>query len=169
MMTLLDVTSFYRELNNRGIEIWIDGGWGVDALLGKQTRQHNDLDIFIQEKDVSSLLNWCKSKGYREIKLEMARPFNFVYGDDAGHEVDVHVIVFNNEGNISYGEGDKREIFPAAALGGTGAINDLAVKCTSPEWIVKWHSGYKPPEQHYQDIKAVCREFSIKLPEEYRR
>jgi lincosamide nucleotidyltransferase A/C/D/E len=38
-----------------GINIWIDGGWGVDALLGAQTRPHKDLDIAIEERDVAGL------------------------------------------------------------------------------------------------------------------
>ena len=51
-MTSTDVISFYTELDKRGIEIWIDGGCGVDALLGKQTRPHEDLDIVIQQKEL---------------------------------------------------------------------------------------------------------------------
>lgn len=35
IMTSMDVINFYIELDNLGIEIWIDGGWGVDALLGE--------------------------------------------------------------------------------------------------------------------------------------
>ena len=31
----------YAEEN--GINIWIDGGWGVDALLEEETRAHNDI------------------------------------------------------------------------------------------------------------------------------
>jgi lincosamide nucleotidyltransferase A/C/D/E len=34
--------------NRHQIEFYVDGGWGVDALLGKQTRPHADLDIAIQ-------------------------------------------------------------------------------------------------------------------------
>jgi hypothetical protein len=33
--TARDVTELYRQLEVLGIEIWIDGGWGVDALLGE--------------------------------------------------------------------------------------------------------------------------------------
>ena len=33
-----EVTDFYRAMEHSGITVWIDGGWGVDALLGKQTR-----------------------------------------------------------------------------------------------------------------------------------
>ena len=24
---------------------WVDGGWGIDALLEEQTRDHSDLDL----------------------------------------------------------------------------------------------------------------------------
>ena len=54
-MTSIDVIDFYTTLENSGIEMWVDGGWGVDALLGEQTRPHKDLDITIQQKDVPKL------------------------------------------------------------------------------------------------------------------
>ena len=36
------VVELYQLFERNGIEIWIDGGWGVDALLSKQTREHPD-------------------------------------------------------------------------------------------------------------------------------
>ena len=54
-MIAADVISLYTELEKLGITIWIDGGWGVDALLGEQTRPHHDLDITILQKDVPKL------------------------------------------------------------------------------------------------------------------
>ena len=39
-----DVIELYNALNQVQISIWIDGGWGVDALLGEQTRAHKDVD-----------------------------------------------------------------------------------------------------------------------------
>ena len=47
-----DIIDLYNKLENLNIKIWVDGGWGVDALLGKQTRIHKDLDIAIQQKDI---------------------------------------------------------------------------------------------------------------------
>ena len=52
-MTSGDVIELYSTLGALGVEIWIDGGWGVDALLGGQTRPHKDLDISIEKKDVA--------------------------------------------------------------------------------------------------------------------
>lgn len=37
-----------------GIAVWIDGGWGVDALVGQQTRPHTDLDLVIAQADCSA-------------------------------------------------------------------------------------------------------------------
>lgn len=45
-----DVISIYKDVEQQGITIWLDGGWGVDALLEKQTRPHGDIDIVIQKK-----------------------------------------------------------------------------------------------------------------------
>jgi lincosamide nucleotidyltransferase A/C/D/E len=167
MMTSSDVVNFYTELNNLGIEIWIDGGWGVDALLGEQTRPHADLDIFIREKDVSKLRGLLEAKGYKEIKLEIARPHNFVLGDDTGREIDVHVITFDDEGNVIYGPVENGEIYPPALFSGIGVINGRTVKCISLEWTVKFHTGYEPKEKDFKDVSALCRKFGIDYPEEY--
>ena len=43
MQTLLAVVGL---LEADGIDVWLDGGWGVDALLGQQTREHDDLDLW---------------------------------------------------------------------------------------------------------------------------
>jgi len=49
-MIAADVIGLYTELQNLSIKIWVDGGWGVDALLGEQPRPHGDLDIAIQQE-----------------------------------------------------------------------------------------------------------------------
>ena len=50
-----DVINLYTSLERIGIEIWVDGGWCVDALLGKQTREHPDLDIAVERKDAKKM------------------------------------------------------------------------------------------------------------------
>ena len=32
-------------LKRSGIDPWVDGGWGVDAIVGTQSRSHGDLDL----------------------------------------------------------------------------------------------------------------------------
>lgn len=162
-----EVLEFYTSMEKCGITVWIDGGWGVDALLGEQTRPHKDLDIAIQEKDVATVRERLKAKGYRDIKLEIARPHNFVLGDDEGHELDVHVIVLDGCGNGIYGPTENGEQYPAGSLTGTGTIGGYTVRCISPEWMIRFHSGYELQEKDFQDVSALCEKFRIALPQEY--
>jgi lincosamide nucleotidyltransferase A/C/D/E len=168
-MTAPDVLDLYFTLEKQGILIWVDGGWGVDALLGKETRLHRDLDIVIQQKDVPKFRELLHGQGYEEIKLEIARPYNFVLGDQNGREIDVHVIVLDEHGNGIYGPIENGEMYPAAALSGSGKIDDQAVQCISPEWTIKFHSGYQLKEKDYADVAALCEEFGIPLPDEYKK
>ena len=160
-MTGDDVIDIYSILEGLRIEISIDGGWGVDALLNRQTRIHKDLDIAIQEKDVPKLLQLLEEHGYRQIKEDSE--WNFVLGDDSGHQIDVHSFVFDNAGNLV--DGIK---YPATSLTGMGTINGHAVRCISPEYVVKFHSGYELTENDCKDVSAVCKKFDLELPEEYR-
>ena len=162
-----DVLEFCLSMENSGITVWIDGGWGVDALLGEQTRPHKDLDIAIQGKDVALLREELRAKGYHDIRLEIARPHNFVLGDGNGHEVDVHVIVLDAQGNGIYGPPGNGEMYPAASLNGMGTIAGHPVKCISPAWAIKFHSGYRLQEKDFKDVSALCEKFGVKLPEEY--
>jgi lincosamide nucleotidyltransferase A/C/D/E len=166
-MNAIDVIDLYKALESLSIEIWIDGGWGVDALLSEQTRSHSDLDITIEQKDVPMLRQFLQKRGYRDIKLEEARAWNFVLGDESGREIDVHVIVLDDGGNGVYGPPESGEMYPADSLRGTGKIQGQTVRCISPEWMVKFHSGYQLKEKDFRDVSALCKKFDIELPAAY--
>ena len=168
-MKSVDVVDFYRTITQLGIELWIDGGWGVDALIGEQTRPHTYLDIAIQAKDVPVFRHFLQERAYTEIKLEIAQPWNFVLGDESGREIDVHVIVPDEQGDGIYGPPEKGEKYPAASLTGTGNIDGQAVRCISPEWAVKFHSGYDLKDKDFRDVSALCKKFGIELPAVYER
>jgi Aminoglycoside-2''-adenylyltransferase len=80
-MKSVDVIEVYKTLTDLGIRVWIDGGWGVDALLGRQTRSHKDLDIAIEDQQLLQFEQFLASRGYHRIKREIERPFNFVLAD----------------------------------------------------------------------------------------
>ncbi len=65
MVTAEDVIELHTLLTQHKIDIWIDGGWGVDALLGRQTSPHNDLDIALKHSDVAALRKLLEMRGIR--------------------------------------------------------------------------------------------------------
>lgn len=163
-MRIDDVIEFLKLCKENDIEVILDGGWGVDALLGKQTRMHEDLDIALQHKYVSRLRQLLEEKGYIDIPRDDTTEYNFVMGDNKGHEIDFHSYTFDSKGNNIFGVK-----YPLESLAGLGAINGYHVKCISPEWMVKFHTGYTLGETDYHDVAALCEHFEIQLPYEYKK
>lgn len=134
-MTDADAVEILRLLKNRGIEVCVDGGWGVDALLGKQRRPHDDIDLVLRQSDISHLVEVLGAAGFLRVE-EGARPFNFVVADRRGREVDLHGVVFDAAGNGLYGHRpDDRSgrVYPASAFTGTGTIKGASTcRTTSP-------------------------------------
>lgn len=161
-MTAEDVVEIVQLFNQNHIEFYIDGGWGVDALLGKQTRPHADLDIAVQHKDVTRLRALLEARGYQDVPRDDTWECNFVLGDEQGHQIDIHSYTFDAAGNCIFGVP-----YPADSLTGTGSVKGKSVKCISPEWMVKFHTGYKLDENDYRDVKALCQRFGIDVPVEY--
>ncbi len=159
-----EVVELIQFLKYHDIEIIIDGGWGVDALLGKQTRPHADLDIALPHKDVSRLRELLKARSYYEIVSTDTRECNFVLADDKDHEIDVHSYTFDDQGTLIFGVA-----YPVESLTGRGYINNCPVKCITPEWMVKFHTGYELDENDYLDVAALCNHFGIELPSEYNK
>jgi hypothetical protein len=112
-MRFSDVRNLCQELDCLGIPIWVDGGWAVDALLGKQTRSHDDLDIVVEQQHLPRLCEHLRGEGYADVARDDTTPWNFVLGDDQGRQVDIHVIsFFDDAGNGIYGPVENGVSFP---------------------------------------------------------
>lgn len=168
-MTLDDVCALLALADALGVGIWLDGGWAVDAHLGSQTRRHSDLDIVIEQRQLDNLVNALVARGYEPVPRDDTRAWNFVLGDGAGHEIDLHVIVLDETGRGVYGPPENGDFYPADALGSTAVMCGRDVACTSPEWLVASHIGYPLKDKDRADVAALCERFGIELPDEYRR
>ncbi len=161
-MTAENAVEIVRLFDQNHIELYVDGGWAVDAVLGKQTRFHADLDIAIQHKDVPQVRALLEAIGFREIPRDDSWECNFVLEDDRGCQIDIHSYTFDSAGNHVYGVA-----YPFDSLTGNGSINGYPVKCISPEWLVKFHTGYQLDENDYHDVKLLCQHFGLAVPAEY--
>lgn len=166
-MQAKDVLALCESFAGKNIDVWLDGGWGVDALLGKQTRPHEDLDIIIEEKNLPKMRELLEAKGYKDVSRDDTRPWNFVLGDMGGRLVDVHAFSFDENGNGVYG--NHGPAFPAECFKGRGTVLEKEVKCISAEQIVKFHTQYEPDENDVKDVTALCERFGIELPNIYRQ
>jgi lincosamide nucleotidyltransferase A/C/D/E len=163
-MTSTDLVDLLRLLSDASIEVWLDGGWGVDALLKKQTRRHQDVDIIVRVTDVPELQEILGRKGFA--LKEGSQPNSFVLADGSGLEVDVHAVNFDDEGNGIYRMQNGEDwIYPAEGFGGQGEVDGIKVHCLSPTAQVLCHAhGYLPVEKDFRDMEFLQVQFGVELP-----
>jgi lincosamide nucleotidyltransferase A/C/D/E len=163
-MTAQAAVELLRQFEAAGIDVWLDGGWAVDAALGEQTRTHKDLDIILQVSDLQRLREVLDERGFR--LREGGTESNFVLADDSGLEIDVHAMVFDETGNGVYRMQNGEDwIFPNAGFAGRGSILGVGVRCLTPEVQVLCHAhGYVPTEKDLRDMELLEARFGVELP-----
>ena len=151
------------------IPVWLDGGWGVDALLQTQTRAHKDVDIVLRVADVPRLRELLAARGFAA--RDGKPPDSFVLANGAGLEVDVHAVNFDGDGNGIYRMQNGEDwIFPAEGFGGRGTVGAMGVRCLSPTTQVLCHAhGYTPAEKDFRDMELLEERFGVTLPPQLRR
>jgi lincosamide nucleotidyltransferase A/C/D/E len=164
-----DVVELIRFLDDAHIEVWLDGGWGVDALLSTEARTHKDVDIIVRLSDTETLREVLQDKGF-VIRLG-GTPSNFVLADSSGREIDVHAVTFDDNGNGVYRMVNGQDwIYPAAGFDGLGTVRDVEVRCLSPAAQVLCHAhGYVPTEKDIEDMERLRARFGVELPTHLRR
>jgi lincosamide nucleotidyltransferase A/C/D/E len=161
-MTAGDVATVLDRLEDAGIEAWVDGGWGVDALVGEQTRPHDDLDLIVRVADTRTMCEILADDGYRHV--EGVLDSNFVLRDAGGRAIDVHPVRFQDGDGIYRMENGRDWVFPADGFTGTGGIGDRSVRCLTPDVQMLCHStGYVPGATDFHDMRLLNARFGTRL------
>jgi lincosamide nucleotidyltransferase A/C/D/E len=174
-----DVVHLYRRLSNHNIRVWLVGGWGIDALLGQQTRPHKDLDVIVLLDDVLRMCAQLSRTGFclkelwsenrwaldvHEIKIATA----FVLRDSGGRQLDVHAMRLDDRGNgVPAWEVPEGFVFRSLDLAGMGRITGFPVRCITPEMQMLCHAGYELPQEQLRDLKRLHEKFGVEYLVEY--
>ncbi|MDQ1747260.1 MAG: lincosamide nucleotidyltransferase [Frankiaceae bacterium] len=124
------------------------GGWGVDALLGRQTRPHVDLDIVVDDSAPDLLVRIdvaLATVGLHPVGEETSippMPTVWVYADDGGATVDVL------PANLS------APPFDGGAV--TGKVDGRPVACISAEIQRELRAGYRHRRTDRDDLSALA-------------
>jgi lincosamide nucleotidyltransferase A/C/D/E len=154
-----------EHLEENGVEVWLDGGWGVDALLGRETREHDDLDLVAELRHSDRIVELLAGLGY--MLVAGGAPKSFALVDAVGRQVDVHPVSFDAEGGGVYEMDDGSPwIYPAQGFSGQGAVDGAPVRCLSPEVQVIVHAGYELGEKDYWELYLLRERFGVDLPDE---
>jgi len=170
MITTQDIIWIIELLHKNGILIWLTGGWGIDALLGYQNRDHKDLDILLQRDDLQKANCLFINNGYfiKEIWSEnhpIIDQFGnqidtaFVLHDSSGREIDIHAFHYEGEQVIPDWDDTEGIQITKAGLEHTGSIAGVQVCCVSPQLQFLFHTGYTLPDYQVQDLQLLKEKY----------
>lgn len=166
MYTASQVRDLLDLADRLGIPVWLDGGWAVDAHLGRQTREHGDIDIVLETSSEPTLRLALEADGFVDVHTDDRRACNFVMAHTDGRRIDFHLIDFDAEGNGLYD--DLGPAFPALGFTGIGTIEGRPVRCIEVTTLIDFHTGYAHDAVDTADVTALCTEFGLPLPGQYR-
>jgi len=165
-MSAGDIVEAVGWLEGAGITVWIDGGWGIDALIGEQTRPHDDLDVVIDIEQVEDSIASLAAHGF-VMHLDQ-RPTSFIMRDEDDRRVDFHPVRFDADGGGWQAQPDGSEFYyPPDALSGTGTIGGHPVRCLSAGFQVTCHLPYEPDANDFHDMRLLRDRLGVRLPSPY--
>jgi lincosamide nucleotidyltransferase A/C/D/E len=143
----------------------LDGGWGVDALLGEQTRVHEDVDIVVGRGDAVEARARLERLSFRyDPEASPGLPARLVLRDGRGRHVDLHLIVRDAAGNgwqqLDDGTWGR---YDADELDATGTIAGRSVPCIGAQLQLRHHRGYEWKDKDEADVNRLTDRFGFEL------
>jgi lincosamide nucleotidyltransferase A/C/D/E len=154
-----DVVEVLAALEAAAVRYFLVGGWGVDALLGHQTRRHDDLDVVLDRFDEAAELARAALHplGYdlaRRERADVALPDRLFLTDGGGRSVDLVSIDLERLGPVLAAMGantEKDQLFT------TGTVDGQTVACVSASLQRALRAGFPPRPVDRHDLRVLSR------------
>lgn len=140
-------------LDSLNLRYWVDGGWGVDILIGRQTREHRDVDIDFDADFEGVLIDSLEKIGYtittdwRPSRVELYHPIR-------GY-IDIHPLIISESREAKQANPDGGWYHFRAEWFSTSVFEGRKIPCISVNAQRLFHSGYERREVDKIDLKNL--------------
>jgi lincosamide nucleotidyltransferase A/C/D/E len=157
-MSSSEVLEILDILEAKGIAVWIGGGWGVDALVGHETRSHEDVDIAVDTNDQGRTIDALIAVGFSVVEEQDWRPSRVLLQDPAGRAVDLHPLVFDGSGDaLQANVGDLPPFRYPSEQFVYGTVSGRRVRCIGTDLQIRFHSGYELDSKGRHDLRQLTK------------
>ncbi|MEO6989047.1 MAG: amino acid transporter [Aquihabitans sp.] len=168
-MDARDVLDVLAVLAEDGVDAVLHGGWGIDAVVGSQDRDHDDVDLLMSQGHLSLAVASLSLVGFTVIDDDDAEggPATVTMVDRCGRRVDLTALRSDDAGDQWMGDGRAAVAFPSSAFT-DGWVAGREVRCVAAVKQVELHDGYPPRERDRHDMVSLQEKFGILPPPQYR-
>jgi lincosamide nucleotidyltransferase A/C/D/E len=135
------------------VRVWVAGGWAVDAVVGRQTRPHGDLDLAIDASRLDAVRAVLGEQGFvvtvdwLPSRAELTAP--------DGRRVDLHPVDFRADGSgLQQGLDGTGFEYPSDGFT-AGTIGGRTVPCLSVPLQLRFREGYPPRDIDVHDVALL--------------
>jgi lincosamide nucleotidyltransferase A/C/D/E len=148
-------------LESRQVRAWVAGGWGVDALVGEQTRAHIDLDVVFESSGDGEqrAFSALADLGFRVMRRERVPgriwSERIALSDGEAQVVDLHPVRLEGDG-VRVVRADGSEVLlrgPDAFSFGT--LAGRPVPCLAAVLQAELHRGYTEQGKDRRDMERL--------------
>jgi lincosamide nucleotidyltransferase A/C/D/E len=157
-MNAAQVLAVLDQIGALGVRVWVDGGWGVDALIGEQTREHDDLDLVVDRDELDDVRATLLEAGFTVERDWLPTAIALRHPD--GRAVDLHPVRLTTDGGGEQLLPDDGGTFRYAAPT-SGSIAGRPVPCCDVATQVAAHLGYEPDADDLADMRRLADAFGL--------
>jgi lincosamide nucleotidyltransferase A/C/D/E len=138
-----EVIGIIRLLEECGVPAWLDGGWAIDALLGRETRGHEDVDLILPFDDLDAAELAMGNAGFARNDCRTNLPNRLVLWNCNGLQIDIRPVTFKPNGSAVHihaeagGSLKTIYVYSSAGLSAVGKIDGRIVRCVSGAELVR--------------------------------
>ena len=157
------ITEVLNAANELGIEVWLRGGWAMDFYLGQVTREHDDVDWSVWEKDLPAISALLTSRRWVDLAILPLEQQRDVLRDDV--EIGFAPLSRSEAGCVVVGGGPYRcEPWPEDMISNAvaGELEGISCPIISPAAQIEikrmmpiWAPGFRRREKDTRDIATL--------------
>lgn len=163
-----DVLDVLEVLDRARVPCWLVGGWGVDALLGTQTRKHPDLDLAVDRRFLDRALEALKGDGFTIRQRETLgnwMPRMITLRDERRRWIEVVAVDVPGPPPGEDSRPERMRFRYAHDSITTGSLDGHVVRCLAASVQLLFHSGYPPRDTDRRDVRLLTERFGLPTPD----
>jgi len=157
-----------ESLEDLALPYWLAGGWGVDALVQRQTRRHKDIDIIIEdfEHNEPKARQAFLALGFHHVQMDQGgvwMPWRSNFEDRAGHRIELLAIDWAHLNDVFALAAEPPNPTSTEDLAGeiltVGMLNGRPIPCLTRNAQLLFHTGFPLEDAGTTDVSLLHTEF----------
>jgi lincosamide nucleotidyltransferase A/C/D/E len=148
-----DAAEIVGRLEAASAIVWVGGGWGVDALVGRQTRPHGDLDVAVDAAALPAVLELLTRLGF--VATEDWLPVRIEVAHPDGRRVDLHPVTLAADGSGTQPDLNGAVFIYPAGCTTTGHIGGRTVTCLTAAQQLAFRQGFTWRDVDHHDAALL--------------